>query len=309
MFIFLLGAGVGFIWKLGGSFAVRDYAAARLQSRRHASVSAWILGLLVFFNDYANTAIAGTAMQDVTDSHDISREKLSYIVDSTSAPVATFMFSDWIAFQLSMIREGYAAAGITETAPAAFVVFLRSVPFNFYCLLAILMVGIVVISGRDFGELKTAENRASSTGKVLRDGAKPMQSVESDLGEPDATNPMLRVFVVPIAMLVGVTLLGVCWTGRTGGDLVGILGNTNWALSLVWGGAAIVATAAYYGIRHGILTFGESVTTFVDGMKITVTANTILVLAWSIGTVTTELGTGQYITDPAADYVCRTCSS
>lgn len=303
LFTFLLGAGVGFIWRLGGSFAVRDYAAARLKNRRQAGVAAWVLGMLVFFNDYANTAIVGTAMRDVTDSHDISREKLSYVVDSTAAPVATFMFSDWIAFQVSMIKEGYSAAGITETAPAAFVTFLRSIPFNFYCLLAILMVGIIVVSGKDFGEMKSAEDRASSTGKVLRDGAQPMQDIEGDLGKPESTKPMLRSFIVPIVMLVATTLVGVYWTGRAGGDLIGVLGAANWALSLVWGAAAMVAAAAYFGLRHGILSFGESVETFVDGTKIMMTANIILVLAWSIGTVTTKLGTGQYVAAVAADFV------
>ncbi|MFC7166849.1 Na+/H+ antiporter NhaC family protein [Halospeciosus flavus] len=303
LFIFLLGAGIGFMWKLGGSLAVRDYAAARLQNRRQAGIVAWLLGLAVFFNDYANTAIVGTAMQDVTDSLGISREKLSYIVDSTSAPVATFMFSDWIAFQLSMIREGYKAAGITETAPSAFVVFLQSIPFNFYCLLAIVMVGIIVISGRDFGEMKAAEERTLSTGEVMWPDAQPMQSVEGDLGEPRTSKPMLRVFIAPIVMLVALTLVGVYWTGRSGGDLVGILGSANWALSLVWGGAGMVATAAYYGLRHEILTFDETVTTFVDGMKIMMTAGTILVLAWTIGTVTTELGTGDYVTQLAGDFV------
>jgi len=303
VFTFLLGAGVGFIWRLGGSFAVRDWATSRLRSRRQAGVAAWLLGVLVFFNDYANTAIVGTAMRDVTDSHDISREKLSYIVDSTAAPVSTFLFSDWIAFQVSMIEEGYSAAGITETAPAAFLTFLRSIPFNFYCLLAVLMVGIVVVTGRDFGEMKAAEERASSTGKVLRDDAQPMQNIEGDLGDPETTKPMVRSFVVPIVVLVAVTLVGVYWTGRSGSDLVGVLGAANWALSLVWGAAGMVLSAGYFGLRHGILSFGESVETFVDGMKIMMTANTILVLAWSIGTVTTELGTGQYVTDAAAGFV------
>lgn len=303
IFVFLLGAGIAFMYRLGGSFALRDYAAAKLKSRRQAGIMAWVLGMLVFFNDYANSAIVGTAMRDVTDSFDISREKLSYVVDSTAAPVATIMISDWVAYQLVMIREGYKAAGIMDTAPSAFVTFFHSIPFNFYAILAILMVGIIVITGRDFGEMKTAEMRASSTGNVIREGGQPMQSVEADLGDPKLTKPMLRVFIVPIVMVVAITLLGVFWTGRSGGDFIGILGEGDWALSMVWGTVAMVAAAAYFGLRHRILTFDETVDTFIDGMKIMMTANTILILAWSIGTVTTELGTGQYVTSIASNFV------
>lgn len=303
VFMLLLGGGVGLIWTLGGSYALSQWASSRLQGRRQAGIATWVLGIVVFFNDYANSAIVGTSMRDVTDSFDISREKLSYIVDSTAAPVSTFLISDWIAYQLSMIREGYKAAGVAGSAPSPFVVFLGSIPFNFYCLLAIVMVGIVVISGKDYGEMLTAEQRAHSTGKVLRDDAQPLQSVEGDLGEPNTTKPLVRTFVMPILLLVVVTLLGAYWTGRQGGDLVGILGNADWALSLVWGGAAMVGTAAYFGLRHRILSFSETVNTFINGMKIMMTAVTILALAWSLGTVTTELGTGQYVTSIAQGFV------
>jgi Na+/H+ antiporter NhaC len=165
------------------------------------------------------------------------------------------------------------------------------------------MVGIVVVTGKDYGEMLTAERRASETGKLLRDDAQPLQSVEADLGEPRTDKPMLRVFVVPIVLLVAITLLGAYWTGRAGGDLIGILGEANWALSLVWGGAGMVGSAGYFGIRHRILTFGETVSTFVDGTKVMMTAATILALAWSLGTVTTELGTGEYITAIAQGFV------
>lgn len=303
MFTFLLGGAVGLLWKLGGTYALTQWSNTNLQNRRQAGVSTWLLGIFVFFNDYANSAIVGTAMQDVSDTFNISREKLSYIVDSTAAPVSTFLISDWIAYQLSMIRQGIKAAGIKESAPSAFAIFLDSIPFNFYCMLAVVMVGIITITQRDYGEMLTAERRASSTGKVIRDDAQPLQSVEEDLGDPDMTKPLLRTFVVPILSLIVFTLLGVYWTGRSGGNIIEILGNASWALSLVWGGAAMVGSAAYFGIRHRILSFGETLNTFVNGMKIMMTANTILVLAWAIGSVTAKLGTGQYVTNVAQGFV------
>jgi Na+/H+ antiporter NhaC len=303
VFIFLLGAGVGLLWTLGGSYALTEWAGSRLGSRRQAGVATWLLGMFVFFNDYANTAIVGTAMQDVTDSAGISREKLSYVVDSTAAPVSTFLISDWIAFQLSMIQQGYESAGITGSAPSAFVVFLGSIPFNFYCLLAVVMVGIIVVSGWDYGEMLTARERVASTGRVLREDAQPLQDVEDELGAPDTSKPLLRTFVVPIVLLVAVTIVGAFWTGRAGSDVIGVLGEANWALSLVWGGAAMVASAGYFGIRHGILSFGESVEAVLDGMKVMLTAVTILALAWSLGTATTRLGTGEFVTGAVQGFV------
>jgi len=106
VFTLLLGSGVAMVWNLGGTYAIRDWAIERLDTQRKAGLAAWVLGVILFFDDYANTAIVGSAMKDVSDQLRISREKLSYIVDSTAAPVATLGISSWVAFQLSLIEEG-----------------------------------------------------------------------------------------------------------------------------------------------------------------------------------------------------------
>ena len=104
LFNLLMGSGVAFIWKLGGSQALATWAQKKINSRRAAGIGAWVLGMIVFFNDYVNAAIVGNAFRDIFKKLKISTEKLSYVLDSTAAPVATFFISDWIAFQIGMIK-------------------------------------------------------------------------------------------------------------------------------------------------------------------------------------------------------------
>lgn len=312
IFTLLLGSGVALIWRLGGALAVRDWAIERLGTQRATAMTTWLLGMVLFFDDYANTAIVGSTMREVSDRFRISREKLSYIVDSTAAPVATVGISSWVAFQLSMVREGFDAIADSEgvETPSAFTVYLESIPYNAYALLAIVMVGIVVVSGRDYGEMLEAEHRSRTTGRVTREDATPLQEVETDLGAPIDTRPMLRTFFVPIVVLIAVTVAGAFWTGYTAAELEGlgelfalslgefaetVAGEADWAAALVWGSFAMVATAVVLGLAYGLFDLADGVETVLDGFRLMVTAVTILVLAWSISAVASDLGTGEYV--------------
>ncbi|MCG1004083.1 MULTISPECIES: Na+/H+ antiporter NhaC family protein [Halobacterium] len=295
IFTLLLGSAVAMIWRLGGSHAVRDWAIQRIHSKRSAGVVAWLLGLLLFFDDYANSAVVGSAMKDVSDHLGVSREKLSYIVDSTAAPVATLTISSWVAFQLSMIDAGYEELSLAER-PGSFEIFLRAIPFNMYAILAVAMVAIVVLSRRDFGEMLGAEHRASTTGKVTRDDARPMQDVEATLGEPSVENPKLLSFFAPIAVLIAVTVGSALYTGYApDASLYDMVVDADYALALVFGSFAMVASTYVLGLAYGVLSLGESVDTTIDGFGIMLTAVTILVLAWSIGNVVDALGTADYV--------------
>ncbi|WP_101294749.1 Na+/H+ antiporter NhaC family protein [Halegenticoccus soli] len=307
VFIFLLGAGIALIWRMGGSLAVAKWATERLDSHRKVGVAAWLLGMVWFFDDYANTAIVGSSMKNIADEMRMSREKFAYILDSTAAPVATFGISSWVAYQISMINTGYKAAGIADTAPSAFVTFLRSIPYNVYCLLAVLMVGIIVITRRDFGEMLDAETRAQRTGKVTRDDAKPLQSMKEELGTVEVDRPMLRLFVLPVAALVAVVVAGGVWTGYAPGrDALAMAENADFIGALVWGSFAMVATGIVLARAYDILTLDEAMDTVVDGFGMMLNAVSILVLAWSIGAVAEALGTGAYVTSLAEGIVTPT---
>ncbi|WP_255193117.1 Na+/H+ antiporter NhaC family protein [Natronobeatus ordinarius] len=312
IFTLLLGSGVALIWRLGGAIAVRDWAVERLQSQRKTGVATWVLGIVLFFDDYANTAIVGSTMREISDRFRISREKLSYIVDSTAAPVATIAISSWVAFQLSMVREGFDVVEEAEgvDAPSVFATYLQSIPYNAYALLAVVMVGLVVLTRRDYGEMLDAEHRAWSTGKVNRDDATPLQEVEADLGDPIDERPMLRTFFAPIVVLIAVTIASAFYTGYLAAGLEspaelfalslgefaeGVAGEADWAAALVWGSFAMVATAIAIGVGYGLFDVGDGVESTLDGFRLMLTAVTILVLAWSISAVASDMGTGEYV--------------
>ncbi|TKX81407.1 Na+/H+ antiporter NhaC family protein [Halorubrum sp. SD626R] len=321
VFTLLLGSGVAMVWNLGGTAAVRDWALGRLDSQRQAGLVAWGLGIVLFFDDYANTAIVGSAMKDVSDRLRISREKLSYIVDSTAAPVATLGISSWVAFQLSLIGEGYEAAGVdAANRPGTFEVFVSSIPFNMYAILAIVMVLLIVGSGRDYGEMLTAENRSWTSGKVTRDEAVPMQDVAGELGEPPASTPRLVNFFVPVAALVAVTVATALWSGEFspvgfGSDLLagelGAAGGRLWdaaldasyEVALMIGSFAMVASGFVLGRVYDIFGFGDATEYTIDGFGIMLTAASILVLAWGIGGAIDALGTGEYVANIAVGSV------
>jgi Na+/H+ antiporter NhaC len=255
------------------------------------------LGIVMFFDDYANTAIVGSSVKDVSDRLRISREKLSYIVDSTAAPVSTLGISSWVAYQLSMIESGYEATDLAAAAiPDAFEVFLQSIPFNMYAILAIVMVGIIVLSGRDYGEMLGAEHRAATSGLVSREDARPMQDVASELGDPNVDTPRLRSFFLPIGVLILVTIGTALWSGYSpGATLQEMFTGGDYAMALIFGSFAMVVSTYFLGWFDGQLSLSESVDATIDGFSLMLTAVTILVLAWSIGNVANALGTGEYV--------------
>ncbi|XVH31125.1 Na+/H+ antiporter NhaC family protein [Haloferacaceae archaeon DSL9] len=303
-FTMLLGAGIALLWRTGGSLAVAQFATDKLETHRRVGIATWLLGMVWFFDDYANTAIVGSSMKDIADKANMSREKLSYLLDSTAAPVATFGISSWVVYQISMVEAGYQAAGISDTAPNAFITFLYSIPFNLYCLLAVSMVGIIVITRRDYGEMLTAENRAQTTGKVNRDGAQPLQSMKEDLGEVVVDQPLLRTFAIPVAVLVVVVISGAVWSGYAPGrTALEVADNADFTGALVWGSFCFVATAIALSLVYDLLSLDEAMETVLDGFGLMLTAVSILVLAWSIGTVADVLGTGAYVTSVTEDFI------
>ncbi|SMO87928.1 Na+/H+ antiporter NhaC family protein [Halorubrum cibi] len=321
VFTLLLGSGVAMVWNLGGTAAVHDWALTRLDSQRKAGLAAWGLGIVLFFDDYANTAIVGSAMKDISDRLRISREKLSYVVDSTAAPVATLGISSWVAFQLSLIAEGYDAAGVdAANRPGVFEVFVSSIPFNMYAILAIVMVLVIVGSGRDYGEMLAAEHRSWTTGKVTRDGAVPMQDVAGELGQPPASTPRLASFFLPVATLIVVTIATALWSGglSPGGFLGDLLASdlaaaggrlwdaalgASYEVALTIGSFAMVASGFVLGKAYGVFGIGDATEYALDGFGIMLTAVSILVLAWGIGEAIDALGTGTYVAGIVGDAV------
>ena len=162
--VVLLGGLVGLLNKSGGSRAFAQWVASKISTRTGAQGATWIMGILVFFDDYFNSLTIGSVMRPVTDRFKVSREKLAYILDSTAAPVCILApISSWVAYVVSLIAGAYEVAGIDEPA---FGVFLATIPYNFYAWTAILMVGIIIFTKTEFGPMARAEKRTIETGRT-----------------------------------------------------------------------------------------------------------------------------------------------
>ncbi|AMQ18537.1 Na+/H+ antiporter NhaC family protein [Thermococcus peptonophilus] len=301
LFDFLIGAGVGLIYKSGSAHAIGRALASRVRTSRGASVMGWLLGVLIFFDDYTNTIIVGNTMRPITDRTRVSREMLAYIDDSTAAPVAGLaVVSTWIGYEVGLIGDAFKDLNVDY---GAYVAWMHSVPYRFYSILAILLVLIVAYTHRHYGPMLHAEYRARTTGKVLRDGAKPLMTTEVDLGLPKEEGSV-HIFIWPILTLIFVTLYGMWYTGGGSeayakGGLMEVLGNSDSALALLWGSFAMVVVAFTLVLAMKKMTIEEAEDALVRGMKQMVIANTILLLAWSIKSATDAVGTAPYVVDLA----------
>jgi Na+/H+ antiporter NhaC len=211
-FIVALLGMVGVMSRAGGMAGLVERSRALARGARSAQLVTWVSGLLVFFDDYANCMLVGTTLRPVTDRLRVSREKLAFIVDSTAAPVAGLsLLSTWIAFQVSIFAPQLPSIGIDEPAYA---VFVASLPYRFYCWLALFFVFAVAATGRDFGPMRRAEERARRSGEVARPGSRPPISDGLVRMQPAEGMPSLaRRAVVPVAVTLLATLLGIFFDG------------------------------------------------------------------------------------------------
>jgi len=301
LFDFLIGAGVGLIYKSGGAMAIAKALTKTVRTSKAASLMGWLLGVLVFFDDYTNTIIVGNTMRPITDKTRVSREMLAYIDDSTAAPVAGLaLVSTWIGFEVGLIGESFQDLGVTLGPYAAWV---SSVPYRFYSIFAIILVFLVAFTHRHYGPMLHAEYRARTEGKALRDGAKPMMTTEIDLGLPKEGGN-IWTFILPILTLVFVTLYGM-WVTGGGGEvyatdgLMGVLSNSDPALALLWGSFTMVVVAFFLVLLFKQMSLEEAETAIIQGMKQMIIANSILLLAWSIKSATDAVGTAPYVVDLA----------
>ncbi|WP_121250956.1 Na+/H+ antiporter NhaC family protein [Nocardioides ferulae] len=297
-FTLLLGVITAFIMMSGGTRAFADWAQTRIRSRRGATMLPAALGVAIFVDDYFNALAVGQVSRPVTDSHRVSRAKLAYLVDSTSAPVAVLApFSSWGAFILGLIGTEVAASSLDLSDIGAFV---QAAGANYYAFAALLLVALVATLQLDLGPMRTEERRAILHGECFDKSSEIPGQLSEDLPvhRPGAKLALL----VPFAVLVVGVLGGIVWTGRRSAgswSMVDILAETDVSLALLLGGLLGVAAAIYYYVRDtaenprfGRATFGRG---WVEGVKSMMPAVSILVLAWMLGALIEGLGTGEYL--------------
>ncbi len=320
VFTLIIGFMVGVIGRNGGTAGIVKLIAGNTDSPRRGALTAWFAGLVVFFDDYANTMIVGPTMRSVFDRLKISRAKLAYIVDSTAAPVASLaLVGTWVGAEIGFINEGLddlAASG----APAfmldangsvinGMTAFVSSLPYRFYPILALVLVFWVSLTGRDFGPMKRAQLRAA-TG----DEERPYEAGTPRL-EHKIAPPRWWLGLLPVLVLLGATVLILYLTGTNGQTATpqtgtwweqstAVLNNADPYQSIFYGAVLAAIAAVVLTLAAGACSTRDAVEAGLEGMSRMFPAIVILVLAWAISQVEQDLSLGYVVSDRlrAADF-------
>ncbi len=306
-FSMMIGGMVGIITRNGGMGSVVRLIVSRAKTAVGGQVSVWLMGLMIFFDDYANTLVVGNTARPITDHLKISREKLAYIVDSTAAPVVCIaLITTWIGYEVSLIDD--ALKGIEQLSDVtAYSVFLHSIPYSFYPILAVTFVLIVASTGRDMGPMYAAEVRARA-GQVEPISSDEMPALQGDTLEPKPNVPLraANAFVPIIVLIVG---LGVSLyiTGKM--ELVDeidltitkIIGASDPFKAMMWASFAGALAAAGMSISQRILSAHETVDAWYGGARATLFGMIVLILAWSMADVTGGLNAKGYLISVLGD--------
>jgi len=299
MFSLMIGGMIGIISANGGTRGIIDLMMRFVKTRIQGQVMTTLLGFVVFFDDYANTMIVGNTMRPIADKLKITRAKLTYLVDSTAAPVATIaLISTWIGAMLAYISD--AEALMPDYNIAAYSVFLGSLPYNFYAWLTIIFVIMIAWSGRDFGPM--LHSRITLM-KAKHDPSLDKYKVYQDIareGEVSAMKSSWLNAAIPILVLVVATLAGLFITGE-GETIQDIVGSANSYDALVWGSLLSMTVAILLTFSQRLLEFEQIVKGMLSGMHVMFDGLLILVLAWSLSKVTGDLNTAGYLISVFAD--------
>jgi Na+/H+ antiporter NhaC len=287
MFTLMVGGTIGIISANGGMGGIVSWMTRWCKTRRDGQLATYAMGLIVFFDDYANTLIVGKTLRPLTDRLHVSREKLAFIVDSTAAPLATIaLVTTWIGFQLSLIDESLKNVS-NENIPGAYELFIHSLSYNFYPILMLIFILMVIFTGRDFGPMLTAERRARAAENHH------LSEIDGDAGK--AKNAM-----IPILTLIAVTIGGLAATGE-GDSIRDVLGSADPFTSILWGSMASLLAAVFMTVCFSDLRPNAIVEAMEEGFKPMLAAVMILTFAWAIADINSGLGTADYIVSAISD--------
>lgn len=294
-FTMLFAAMVGILHAGGSMRSLVLRLAGHVHNRRGGQVLIWLCGMLIFFDDYANTLLVGTTMRSTADRMRLSREKLAYLVDSTAAPVAGLsLISTWVATEIIYMSDGLAAQG-NPHGLSGFDLFLQSMPYRFYPIFALVLVVAIAWSGRDFGPMQKCEEDANNRSDDVREN---LAQQPRDAAAWTA--------IVAIAATIGAILLVLYRTGSTDDTDVGLLrywgqyvGNADPYSALIWGGIVGASLALFTVYISGHSRLRPLLLGGLDGMRQLLPAMAILVLAWALSRLTTNefLNTQAFLGD------------
>lgn len=282
IFLVVLGAIVVLMNKAGGSRAYGEWAAKHIKTRKGACISTFVLGALIFVDDYFNCLTVGSVMRPVTDKHKVSRSKLAYLIDATAAPICIIApISSWAA----------AVSGTVEGVNGI-QLFISTIPYNLYALLTLIMVIFIALSGVDYGPMKTHElNAANGDLFTTRNSVYPKDDA------PSTSKGKVIDLILPVVLLICLCTLGMLYTGGLfkGENIMDAFANCDASYGLSLGSiGTLILVIGYYMLR-GVLKFNECMDSIVAGFKQMVPAILILVFAWTLKTMTSTLGASEYV--------------
>lgn len=327
VFSMLIGGMVALISKNGGMGGIVKKLSKYAKDKKSSQLVTWFLGIVVFFDDYANTLVVGNTMRPITDSYRISREKLSYLVDSTAAPVASIAFiTTWIGAQLAYIQSGMANLGQYDVSPYS--LYFSSLQYAFYPVLTIVFMLIIILTGKDYGPMLHAENRAAKGYVMSPDQMSEDEPDMEDLSPVKGASLQWHKAALPVFTVVCVTIFALVETGFTslfasmfpqGGvfswsnvwnelhqtlpagengffvKLGKVIGSADSYISLLWASLSGLIMAIVLTLADKTMKLFSVMHWVTVGFKTMLPALLILTLAWALASVTEELHTAEFI--------------
>ena len=311
--VLCIGGVVALITKMGGTKAVAIWLGKKAKTGVSAQISTWVMGLFVFFDDYANSLIVGPIMRPITDKFKVSREKLAFIIDATAAPVAGLaVISTWVGLEISLIKDGYGQIGVTNIN--AFGIFVETMPYRFYNLFMLFFIVCTAFMGREFAGMLKAERRTRAGELHPRRGGAIIEDVEDKTLEPkeniklQSSNAVIPLLVLILGAFVSFYFSGL---GALEGEALesakahpltfhtfqATFGAADASVALFQSALLATVVAIFMAVYRKILTVREAIETWGKGWKTMITTIIILLLAWSLSSVIKELGTSRYLVD------------
>ncbi|MGG7048195.1 Na+/H+ antiporter NhaC family protein [Campylobacter sp. 9BO] len=313
--VLCIGGVVALVTKMGGTKAVALWLSKKAKTGISAQISTWIMGIFVFFDDYANALIVGPIMRPITDKFKISREKLAFIIDATAAPIAGIaIISTWVGLEISLIKDGYGLIGIENIN--SYGVFIETIPYRFYNIFILFFIVCTAFMQREYGPMLMAERRARRG--ELHSGKTMMEDIEDKTLEPkEGIKLHMSNAVVPILVLIVGAFVSFYFSGLKaleGEALEAALANplsfmtfretfgaADASVALFQSALFASIVAITMGVWRKIFTVKEAIGTWVKGWKTMIITIVILLLAWSLSSVIKELGTSRYLVELLSD--------
>ena len=316
--VLVIGGIIHLVGKMGGAKAIAEALARKAKTVRSVQLTTFLLGLAVFFDDYANSLIVGPIMRPVADKLKISREKLAFVIDATAAPVAGLaIISTWIGLEVGLIGDAFNSIGQSVDA---FGVFLQTIPYRFYNILILAFVLISAITLREFGPMYKAELNARKgirNKEVSSHSKEQIDEVINELEPKEGVKLSIWNAIIPVGSLIVFSLIAFYYSGYStimAGDdtALKVLINespfgftaiqqtfSNADASIALFQSALISSIITIALAVGkkIFTLSEAIENWIEGMKGLVITGVILLLAWSLSSVTKEVGTAQYLVD------------